>query len=125
MNKELVIHALKRAIWCEKPPSGVIHHSDQGVQYASYAHQDLLKEHGFIPSMSRKGNCYDNAYKESFFSSLKSEMVHLNNFATRKEAKNAIFEYIEIFYNRIRLHSSLKYFSPLEYENRIKDILAA
>ena len=125
MNKELVINALNRAICNEKPPPGLIHHSDQGVQYASHAYQILLKEHGFIPSMSRKGNCYDNAYKESFFSSLKCEIVHLNNFETRKEAKNAVFEYIEIFYNRMRLHASLGYLSPLEYENRIKEILAA
>lgn len=97
MTKELVMAALKQAVLREKPPKGVIHHSDRGSQYASHAYQALLKDYDFIVSMSRKGNCYDNACAESFFSTLKNELVHLSRFRTRAEARQAIFEYIEFF----------------------------
>jgi len=115
MTKELVITAFNQAIWRYKPPEGVIHHSDRGSQYASNEYQKLLKSKGFKTSMSRKGNCYDNACAESFFGSIKSELIYLNHYKTRKEASSSIFEYIEVFYNRIRLHSSLGYKSPEKY----------
>ncbi len=88
MTKELVINALEQAVLRAKPPRGVIHHSDRGSQYASHAYQELLKKHGFIVSMSRKGNCYDNACAESFFSTLKNELVHLSKFKTRDDARH-------------------------------------
>lgn len=116
MNKELAIQALNQAIGRERPSEGLIHHSDRGVQYASHAYQNMLRENGFIPSMSRKGNCYDNAPAESFFSTLKNELIHLRRFKTREEAKQAIFDYIEVFYNRQRRHSSLGYLTPLEFK---------
>lgn len=115
MKKALVTDALKQAIWRYKPQKGIIHHSDRGSQYASYEYQKALKTHGFITSMSRKGNCYDNACAESFFSSIKTELIYLNSYKTRKEAISSIFEYIEVFYNRVRLHSSLGYKSPEKY----------
>ena len=120
MTKELVIQALNQAIGRERPARGLIHHSDRGVQYASHAYQDLLRENGFITSMSRKGNCYDNAPAESFFSTLKSELIHLRRFKTREEAKSAIFDYIEVFYNRQRRHSSLGYLTPLEFKRQFR-----
>ena len=83
-----------------------IYHTDQGSQYASEYHRDILKDHDIIQSMSRKGNCWDNAVAESFFHTLKTELTHHHNFKNRKEAKNIIFEYIEVFYNRIRIHSA-------------------
>ena len=125
MTKELVIQALKQAIGREHPLKGLIHHSDRGVQYASYAYQALLRENGFIPSMSRKGNCYDNACAESFFSTLKNELVHLRRFKTREEAKEAIFDYIEVFYNRQRRHSSLGYLTPFEFKHQFRQKEAA
>lgn len=118
MTKELVIQALKQAIGREYPSEGLIHHSDRGVQYASHAYQALLRENGFVPSMSRKGNCYDNACAESFFSTLKNELIHLRRFKTREGAKQAIFEYIEVYYNRQRRHSSLGYLTPLEFNRQ-------
>lgn len=120
MTKELVITALEQAVHREKPPKGVIHHSDRGSQYASHAYQKLMVKHGFVVSMSRKGNCYDNACAESFFSTLKNELIYLTKYKTRAEATQEIFEYIEVYYNRIRLHSSLDYRSPVEYEEYIK-----
>lgn len=115
MTKDLVIKAIKQAVWRYKPQVGVIHHSDRGSQYASYEYQKILKLYGFQLSMSRKGNCYDNACMESFFSSLKMELIYLTKFKTREEARREIFEYIEVFYNRIRIHSSLGYKTPDEY----------
>lgn len=88
-----------------------------GSQYASDNHRALLKEHGIIQSMSRKGNCWDNAVAESFFHSLKVELIYQSKFKTREEAKKAIFEYIEVYYNRIRMHSANDYLSPAEFEN--------
>ena len=119
MTTELVETALNRAIARQNPGPGVIHHSDRGVQYASRSFQSLLKKNGITPSMSRKGNCWDNAVAESFFRSLKVEFVYHERFVTRGEAKSAVFEWIEVFYNRQRLHSGLGYQSPECYERRV------
>jgi len=116
LTEELVTIALKDALAREKPPEGLIHHSDRGRQYASYGYQAILKRHSILPSMSRKGNCYDNAYTESFFSTLKRELVHGERYRTRDDARVSIFEYVEVFYNRKRRHSSLGYKSPEQYE---------
>ena len=116
MSKQLVIDALKQAIGRRKPPKGIMFHSDRGSQYASHDFQKHLKKHGFISSMSGKGNCYDNACMESFFHLLKTERVYFENYKTRVQAKQSIFEYIEIFYNRTRLHSKLGYISPCDFE---------
>ncbi len=97
-------------------PVELLHHSDRGVQYASDDYQKLLADHAITPSMSRKGNCWDHAVTESFFGSLKTELVHHERYATRTEAQRSIFEYIESFYNRRRRHSTLGYVSPVEYE---------
>ena len=95
---------------------GLIFHSDRGSQYASQAFQDLLREHNITCSMSRKGNCWDNAMMESFFATLKKERVHHESYATREEARQSIFEYIELFYNTRRRHSALGYLSPEQFE---------
>lgn len=116
MTRQLVLTALRQAIGRERPPVDLIHHSDRGSQYASYEYQQALRDHRMVPSMSRKGNCYDNACAESFFATLKRELIYGQRFKTRAEARQAIFEYIEVFYNRIRLHSYLGYMSPVEYE---------
>jgi putative transposase len=116
MTKGLVIQALKQALKRHRPKAGAIHHSDRGVQYASHDYQKLLRENGFTTSMSRKGNCYDNAEAETFFGTLKNELIHLIRFKTRDGAVQAIFEYIEVFYNRKRRHASLSYLSPLEFK---------
>ena len=92
-------------------------HSDRGVQYTSKQYRDLLAVYKITPSMSRKGNCYDNAKSESFFSTLKNELVHRLEYQTRKEAILSIFEWIEVFYNRKRIHSSIGYQSPVDFEN--------
>ena len=101
-----------------KPRGELLHHSDRGVQYASEAYHGLLAEHGVEPSMSRTGNCWDNAVTESFFSTAKRELTHHESYANREEARRSLFEYIEVFYNRRRLHSTLGYRSPAEYEVR-------
>jgi putative transposase len=116
MKAELVNRALLKAIWKRKPPRGLVWHTDRGSQYASNSHRKILKEHGIIQSMSRKGNCWDNAVSESFFHTLKTELIYHIKFKTREEAKQAIFEYIEVFYNRVRMHSANDYLSPVEYE---------
>ncbi len=116
MQANLVCDTLRMAIAQRQPESGLIVHSDRGVQYASNAFQALLDEHGYQCSMSRKGNCWDNAVEESFFHSLKMELIYQRRFETREEAKQAIFEYIEVFYNRKRCHSTIDYLSPLDYE---------
>ena len=100
------------------PTAGLLHHSDRGSQYAATSYQRVLDEYGLIPSMSRKGNCWDNACVESFFGTLKRELVYQRQYATRSEATQDIFEYIEVFYNRQRRHSTLGYHSPAEYEAR-------
>jgi len=98
---------------------GLIHHSDQGVQYASILYQQTLKTHGLISSMSRKAHCEDNAHMESFWGTLKAERVDGANFLTRAEARRAIFEYVEVFYNRKRLHSALGHQSPVDFETKL------
>jgi transposase InsO family protein len=116
MTEQLVIQALEMA-WMSRCPQGpVIHHSDQGSQYASDQFQAYLGQRGLRGSMSRKGNCYDNAVVESFFKTLKTELTKGTRFRTREEARSALFEYIEVFYNRHRLHSTLGYVSPVEFE---------
>jgi len=121
MTRQLVIDALTMAYWKRKPNKGLIHHSDRGSQYASYDYQDKLKEYGMICSMSKKGDCYDNAVTESFFHSLKVELNRYEH-STRYEAKSEIFDYIEVFYNRKRKHSTLGYCSPVKYEQYWKKV---
>ena len=116
MKSDLVVSALNMALGRRAPTDGLIHHSDRGVQYAAKPFQDLLDENSIVCSMSRKGNCYDNAVQESFYHSLKTELVHHELYRTREQAKTSIFDYIEVFYNRLRLHSSLGYVSPLVFE---------
>ncbi len=113
---KLPLNALRAALDDRKPAPGLIHHSDRGCQYASCAVRAVLSEHGLQASMSRKGNGYDNAVAERFFPTLKVELVHDRRFATRAEAKAAVFDYIEVFYNRTRVHSTLDYKSPVEFE---------
>ena len=119
MRAPLVNNALLTAIWTRKPGAGLLWHTDRGSQYASASHQKILTEHKITQSMSRKGNCWDNAVSESFFHTLKTELTHHFKFKTREEAKTAIFEYIEVFYNRKRLHSANDYMSPASYEERL------
>jgi transposase InsO family protein len=116
MRASLVNEALLMAIWQRKPAKGLIWHTDRGSQYASSSHRDILKRHGIKQSMSRKGNCWDNSVAESFFGTLKTELTHHITFKTREEAKKTIFKYIEVFYNRKRIHSANDYLSPAEYE---------
>ncbi len=115
----LPLAALNMALAHRQPPVGLIHHSDRGVQYASESYRQRLAAAGVVPSMSRRGNCYDNALMESFWSSLKRELVHRVHFATRAQARAALFEWIEIFYNRERLHSALGYQSPVDFETQL------
>lgn len=115
----LVNNALEMAVQRRNPPVGLIWHTDRGSQYASHAHKDLLEEHGIIQSMSRKGNCWDNAVAESFFHSLKTKFTNHEIFETRAQANQKIFEYIEVFYNRQRMHSSNNYLSPVDYEEKM------
>jgi putative transposase len=110
----LCIDALVMALQRCRPPDGLIHHSDRGVQYAAEPYRRVLERHGIRPSMSRRGNCLDNAPMESFFASLKAEHVHQARFRTREAAKAAVFDYVEIFYNRQRLHSALGHRTPAE-----------
>jgi putative transposase len=117
-NAQLVQDALTMAIWRRGKVESVIVHSDQGSTYASADYQRLLKTHSLLCSMSRKGECLDNAVAESFFGTLKTELVNHEDYQTKEEARNSIFEYIEIFYNRRRRHSYLNYLSPVEYEAR-------
>jgi len=116
ITRRLAIDALEMAVKRRTPPKGLLHHSDRGSQYASDDFRKLLKKNGMICSMSRKGDCWDNAPMESFFHTLKTELIYRCRFRTREQARRAIFEYIEIFYNRKRLHSSLGYLSPEEFE---------
>jgi transposase InsO family protein len=115
INQQLVIDALNMAFNNCNPEPGLIHHSDRGVQYACKAFQDLMKDHGIQCSMSRKGDCWDNAVAESFFHTLKVELIRDQKYSTRQEARADIFEYIEVFYNRQRRHSYLDYLTPDEF----------
>lgn len=114
----LVQAALRTALVQRKPGAGLIHHSDRGSEYASTSYQKLLREHQIQVSMSKKGDCYDNAMIESFWATLKKECAETTIFPSRNEAKRAIFEYIEVYYHRKRRHSSLGYLSPVEYEKQ-------
>lgn len=118
MKAQLVIDALAMAYWMRKPDKGLIHHSDRGSQYACHQYQNFLKAYGMIPSMSRKGDCWDNAPTERFFRSLKSERLSDYAFTTRKAAKSEVLDYIG-YYNGIRLHSTLGYQSPIAYEKEL------
>ncbi len=117
MKTQLVTDALRMAIWQRRPKVRLIVHSDRGSQYASKKYQRLLTAQGFIGSMSRTGNCWDNAVAESFFASLKKERIHWHNYQTRYEAQQDILDYISMFYNSHRLHSYLDYVSPNDYES--------
>jgi putative transposase len=119
LDANMATSALLMAIAQRRPPPQLIVHSDRGTQFASALYRQTLAQHRLLASMSRQGNCYDNAYIESFWSSLKYEVVYNQRFATRAEARTAIFDYIETFYNRIRLHSSLGYVSPQTFEARL------
>ena len=116
VDSRLVVDALEMALAARRPGKGLVAHSDRGSQYASEHYQELLARQEIVCSMSRRANCWDNAPMESFFASLKKELTHGETFATRAEARASLFEYIEIFYNRVRRHSSLGYRSPIEYE---------
>jgi transposase InsO family protein len=125
MKSRLVTDALRMALWQRRPEAGLIVHSDRGSQYASKAYRRLLKANGFIGSMSRKGDCWDNAVAESFFASLKKERVQWRHYQTRAEAQQDILDYIVMFYNSRRLHSTLDYTSPNEYESAIVEMKKA
>lgn len=116
IDQALVRSAMLMALRVRRPEGPLIVHSDRGVQYAAGDYRQLLRDWSVTPSMSRKGNCWDNAVSESFFATLKTELVHHEHYRTRQEAQQSIFEYIEVFYNRERLHSTLKYCSPAEFE---------
>ena len=119
MKTGLVEDALKMALAHRNPEKGLLHHSDRGTQYACGDYQNLMAAHGLTCSMSRTGNCYDNAVMESFWSKLKTELVYQEKYKTRAQARQSIFEYMEVFYNRIRRHSSLGYVSPEAFEARM------
>ena len=119
LETTVMIAALHMALALRRPPRGLIVHSDRGAQFASGAYRAVLAQHGLLASMSRKGNCYDNAFIESFWSSMKYEAVWPRKFATRAEARTALFDYIEVFYNRTRLHSGLGYVSPITFESQL------
>jgi len=120
LTQDIVLNALRGAVLSRNPSPGLIFHSDRGVQYAASNVREFLKEHKITQSMSSKGNCYDNAIMETFFHTLKTELVYFENYKTRAEARQSIFDYIEIFYNRIRRHSSIGYCAPNEYLNHEK-----
>ena len=118
LARALVLSALQMALDQRNPESELLHHSDRGSQYASDDYQEELRRRNISCSMSRRGNCWDNAVVESFFSTLKRELIYRTQFQTRREASQAIFEYVEVFYNRQRSHSHLGYLSPVEFEQR-------
>ena len=119
INQPLIMNALDMAIQRRQPRPGLIHHSDQGALYSGHAYRDYLARRQITPSMSRKGNCWDNAVAESFFSTLKNELIRGRRFESPSQAKSAIFDYIEVFYNRQRLHQSLNYQTPESYERKL------
>jgi putative transposase len=122
MSRQLVCDALTMALWRRGFPRGVLFHSDRGSQYCSNDYQKMLKSFGFICSMSRKGNCWDNAVAESFFHSIKTELIYTERYATREIAKQSIFQYIEVYYNRVRRHSTNGSIAPEVFENQCKDV---
>ncbi len=119
LEASLAIDALRMAIEARCPGSGLLHHSDRGVQYAAFDYQKLLAVRQIVQSMSRRANCYDNAVVESFFATLEWELIERSDWHTRDEARLPIFEYIECWYNQKRRHSSLGYLSPAEYEQKL------
>jgi len=119
LEASLVIDALRMAIEARCPGGGLLHHSDRGAQYAALDYQELLARHQIVASMSRRANCYDNAVAESFFATLEWELIDRCDWRTRDEARLAIFEYIECWYNQKRRHSSLGYLSPVQYEKKL------
>jgi len=118
LDRSLVVNALRAALGQRRPEAGLLHHSDRGSQYASTDFQARLEAKGILCSMSRRGNCWDNAPVESFFGTLKQELINRCRFVTRQQARQQVFEYIEAWYNRQRRHSSLGYISPAEFERR-------
>jgi putative transposase len=120
MRAELVNQALSMALCQRQPAAGLLVHTDRGSQYGADSYQQLLAQHGIEPSMSRKGNCWDNAVAESFFHTLKTELIYLEDFDTHEHVQMAVFEYIEVFYNRQRCHSANGYLAPLAYEQALK-----
>lgn len=120
MTTDLVLGALDAAVSAKRPGKGLLHHSDRGAQYASADYRNRLATYDMRASMSRKGNCYDNACIESFHSILKKELVYCTKFKTKQQAYNEIFQYIEFFYNRKRIHGSLGYMSPVQFANQFK-----
>jgi transposase InsO family protein len=122
LDAQMAVSALEMALAQRRPGASMIVHSDRGSQFASALFRGKLREHGLLASMSRKANCYDNAFMESFWSSMKYETVYHRKFATRAEARSALFDYIEPFYNRTRLHSSLGYQSPVQFESTLQPI---
>lgn len=123
-SERLVVNALEMAVLSRRPEGPLIHHCDQGSQYRSYHFRSKLKEYGIQLSMSRKGNCWDNAVVESFFKTLKQELQNDARFVSREEARSQLFEYIEIFYNRKRLHSTLGYLSPTQFESKLPTLVS-
>lgn len=119
LRTELPVEALRRALGSREPSHEMLHHTDRGCQYASIDYRKLLEQHGIVVSMSRAGDCYDNAVAESFFGSLKQELVHHERWSNLEEAHRAIHEYIDVFYNRQRLHSSLGYRTPAEVDQEV------
>lgn len=117
-NLEVALRALDMALERRRPTPGLVHHTDQGPLYSAYDYRQRMRAHGLVPSMSARGNCYDNAVAESFFSTLKNELVHHCDFASREAARAAIFDYIEVFYNRQRKHQTLGYLSPAKFEQQ-------
>ena len=120
LGQELVLKALRQALGRRESAQGLIFHSDRGVQYASESVRRLLSKRTFHQSMSGKGNCYDNAIMESFFATLKTELIYAETYHSRAQAQQSIFQYIEVFYNRFRKHSALGYLSPMQFENQLK-----
>jgi transposase InsO family protein len=118
LNHGILADALQKALRGRKPEAGLIFHSDRGTQYASYAFRNIMDRCGFVQSMSSSGNCYDNAMMESFFHTLKTELIYFEKYRTRREARGSVFEYIEVFYNRVRRHSALNYCSPVEFDKK-------
>ena len=118
LERGVALDALQMALTARQPPQGLLHHSDRGSQYLSYEYQQLLAAHGLLSSMSRKGNCWDNAVAESFFATLKLELAYRSHWRSRTQARSEVFEYIELFYNRQRRHSALGYLSPHQFELR-------
>ena len=116
LRAELVVDALEMAVWRRKPAAGLVHHSDRGTQYTALSFGKKLEEAGIVPSMGRPGSALDNAVSEGFLATLKCELVHLRCFPSREAARSAVFEYLEVSYNRRRLHSALDYMSPEGYE---------